>query len=256
MSFSNVPPASPELQAAVVQASHKHGLLALAHATNLEETKASNPKPSVGLVGVYHLNGTREEDVLILTRIYPQLVLRAGVDALTHTFCDQPPTDELISLYKSSNAFLIPTLCVIASITGEEASTAQRFARDTRVTSRSILTEQETENLTSTLSLHVHGASVDHAYAFVEALKAAGIDIVAGTDAVPGLKGTALGVSLMMELWLYVERCGFTPLEALKSATGVAARRFGFADRGVIRRGGERIWSWWRGIPWMGISWI
>lgn len=204
MAFPNVPPASIELQSALVEASHKHNLLAVAHATNLEETK---------------------------------LVLRAGVDGLAHTFLDQPPTEELIALYKKNNAFLIPTLCTIASITGEEQDIREHFARHPIVTSRSILDEATTKCMASALGLKPPGVAMENGYESVRALKEAGIDIVAGTDSVPGLLGTGMGVSLMMELWLYVERCGFSKLDALRSCTGVAARRFGFMDRGLIEKG-------------------
>lgn len=43
------------------------------------------------------------------------------------------------------------------------------------------------------------------------------------------------GASLQHELWLYVNRCGLTPLEALRSATSVTARRLQFSDRGRIQ---------------------
>ena len=36
---------------------------------------------------------------------------------------------------------------------------------------------------------------------------------------------------------MYVARCGFSPAEALRSATGLSAKRFGFNDRGMIREG-------------------
>ena len=45
------------------------------------------------------------------------------------------------------------------------------------------------------------------------------------------------GASLHHELWLYVNRCGLTPLEALQSATSVTARRLQLPDRGRIRDG-------------------
>jgi len=34
-----------------------------------------------------------------------------------------------------------------------------------------------------------------------------------------------------------VDKCGFTPIEALKSATSITAKRFGFSDRGRISEG-------------------
>lgn len=58
-----------------------------------------------------------------------------------------------------------------------------------------------------------------------------------GTDAATGLPGTAIGLSLHQELCLYVERCGLTPLQALRSATSVTARRFGLEDRGKLTKG-------------------
>lgn len=58
-----------------------------------------------------------------------------------------------------------------------------------------------------------------------------------GSDSAgPGL-GTAWGLSLHHELFLLVHKCGFTPLEALRSATSVTAKRFGFHDRGRIVEG-------------------
>jgi imidazolonepropionase-like amidohydrolase len=51
------------------------------------------------------------------------------------------------------------------------------------------------------------------------------------------MKGLMMGLSFHHELWLYVNRCGKSPIEALKSATSVPARRFGLNDRGVIAKG-------------------
>lgn len=39
------------------------------------------------------------------------------------------------------------------------------------------------------------------------------------------------------ELALFVEACGFTPVEALRSATSGPAKRFKFSDRGLIKEG-------------------
>jgi imidazolonepropionase-like amidohydrolase len=58
-----------------------------------------------------------------------------------------------------------------------------------------------------------------------------------GTDVSPNFAGMHFGLSLHHELWLYVERCGFTPAEALAAATSVSARRWRLADRGVIQVG-------------------
>ncbi|MNW01235.1 isoaspartyl dipeptidase [compost metagenome] len=60
-----------------------------------------------------------------------------------------------------------------------------------------------------------------------------------GTDVsvpVPSLGGLAHGVSVHHEMQLLVE-AGFTPVEALQSATSKIARRFGLTDRGHIVEG-------------------
>jgi imidazolonepropionase-like amidohydrolase len=49
--------------------------------------------------------------------------------------------------------------------------------------------------------------------------------------------GTAYGLSVHQELYLFTHKCGLTPEEALKSATSVTAKRFGWHDRGRIVKG-------------------
>lgn len=60
-----------------------------------------------------------------------------------------------------------------------------------------------------------------------------------GTDVsfpVPHLGGLAHGVSVHHELQLLVE-AGFNPIEALRAATSITAKRFGLNDRGRIFEG-------------------
>ncbi|MCJ1304059.1 hypothetical protein MMC08_006871 [Hypocenomyce scalaris] len=80
-------------------------------------------------------------------------------------------------------------------------------------------------------------AKFDYAVETVIKLKLEGIDILAGTDSLAGLPGTSIGPSLWMELEMYVEMCGMSVIEALKSATTVPAKRLGFSDLGVIAAG-------------------
>ena len=91
--------------------------------------------------------------------------------------------------------------------------------------------------MVSFLGVNAEGATIEHAYESVRRLKAEGIDIVAGTDAIAGIQGAALGPSLWQELALYVDKCGFTAEEALRSATEAGARRLGFKDRGTVEVG-------------------
>jgi hypothetical protein len=68
----------------------------------------------------------------------------------------------------------------------------------------------------------------------VRRLHAAGVDILAGSDA-PN-PGTAHGASLHHELELLV-RAGLSPTEALAAATSLPARRFALPERGRIAAG-------------------
>lgn len=58
-----------------------------------------------------------------------------------------------------------------------------------------------------------------------------------GTDSTGLAAGTAYGLSLHQELELLVKECGFSPKEALRSATSLPAKRLNFTDRGWIREG-------------------
>ena len=198
----SIPSASMELQKALVEASHDNGLNVYAHALSLDNTMS---------------------------------VLRAGVDGLTHTFCDQAPTEELVDLYKKTGACLMPTLAVVSSLTGEAQDDRDKFGEIG--TKRGVIDEITRGIIQTGANMGSATVKLQHAWDSVRMLKRAGIDIVAGTDASLGLQGTAMGVSLWMELDQYVKRCGLTPAEALSSATAVSARRFGFEDRGVVEAG-------------------
>jgi len=154
---------------------------------------------------------------------------------LTHTFIDQTPTDAIVDLYKKTNAFLIPTLSVLASITNEASDLRQKFAD--AATKKNLLDDFTKENLLDVIGLKAETAQLEYGYESVRRLKREGIDVVAGTDSVAGLKGTAIGPSLWMELQIYVEKCGMSIEEALATATGVSAKRFRFEDRGTVSEG-------------------
>ena len=198
----SIPSATLELQTAVVKAAHAHNMIAAGHATALSST---------------------------------EIVLNSGADGLTHTFIDQPPTPEIIDLYKKTNAFVIPTLCVLSSLTGEEQNLRDEFA--SIGAEKGILSNFFVKNMQESLSMNAPSAHIENAYESIRQLHRAGIDVVAGTDAVAGLKGTAIGPSMWMELGMYVEKCGFSCIQALRAATSVGARRFGFDDRGMVEVG-------------------
>ncbi|EMD86496.1 hypothetical protein COCC4DRAFT_193933 [Bipolaris maydis ATCC 48331] len=192
---------SLSLQRTIVTEAHARGYLTVAHATCLKDTLD---------------------------------VLTAGVNGLTHTFCDQPPTQELIDAYKKNNAWVNPTLATMGSLTAEGVDLQHRFAHDPRV--KGLIGEDRVGNMCRCMGFADKG-KVEFAYQGVKALKDAGIDILCGSDAAGPAVGTAFGLTMHQELHLFVHKIGMTPMEALRSATSLVAKRFKFEDRGRLAEG-------------------
>jgi len=156
--------------------------------------------------------------------------ISAGVDGLAHLFFDRRPTPEIVASIASHGSFVTPTLVTLSSAFGNGATA---LAADERVRSR--LSKRWLESLSRSMNVYPQGKLKD-AFAGVMALHKAGVDILAGSDVsepLPILGGLAHGASLHHELQLLVA-ADLTPIEALKSATSVPARRFGLIDRGRI----------------------
>jgi imidazolonepropionase-like amidohydrolase len=134
---------SLELQRTIVAEAKKRGYLVVAHALCLQDTL----------------------DVLI-----------AGVNGLTHTFCDQPPTQELIDAYKKNNAWVNPTLTAIGSLTTEGKELQHRFAHDPRV--KGLIDEARVGNMCKCMGFAAEAGKVEYAYQSVKKLREAGIDIL------------------------------------------------------------------------------
>jgi imidazolonepropionase-like amidohydrolase len=191
-----VPVVDVEVVAAAVDAAHRRHRLALAHALTVDATREA---------------------------------IAAQVDGFTHLFIDGPATDDLVREIKDAGVFVIPTLSTLASITNQHEGA--RLAADPRVSGR--LPSKWVDNLSGDFNTYSAG-DFPGALAAVAALHAAGVPILAGTDASHlGAPGMAHGVSLHGELQLLV-RAGLTPAAALHAATGLPARVFGLSDRGLI----------------------
>ncbi|MPY86895.1 MAG: amidohydrolase family protein [Luteitalea sp.] len=157
--------------------------------------------------------------------------IEAGADGLVHVFADSAPEPELVELIAKRRAFVIPTLSVNQSVTG--VASGATLPEDAHVAP--YLTATEIENLKRAFPTHRGSkARAAHAFDAVRRLNAAGVAILAGTDA-PN-PGTAHGASVHRELELLVE-AGLTPIQALAAATAVPARIFALADRGRIAPG-------------------
>jgi len=155
------------------------------------------------------------------------------VDGLTHVFFDKAHTPELLERIARAGMFVVPTLSVLASITDQSAG--RDLACDPRVQAK--LPWAWLDNLSRPLDT-MPKQNFAAALATVAALHRAGVDVLAGTDAAAlSVPGVANGASLHNELRMLVLAVGFSPVEALRAATALPARRFGLTDRGRIRAG-------------------
>lgn len=157
--------------------------------------------------------------------------IAAGTDGLVHIFADAPPDADFAEFAAQHHVFVVPTLSVIEAVTG--ASDKPWWQNVPHVVS------YITPSMRGSLDMKMRPGSgaklkLTHAQAAVGALRRAGVQILAGTDAPsPTL---AHGLSIHRELELLVQS-GLTPLEALASATSEPARAFAFRDRGRIAVG-------------------
>ncbi len=154
----------------------------------------------------------------------------SGADGLVHIFADRPVDQGFIDSALANDAFVVPTLSVLASFAGSDESAT--LAADPQLASA--LTGQQRATLGAEIPGVQRNERIEQAIASVRALHEAGVPILAGSDA-PN-PGTAHGVSMHGELELLV-RAGLSPAQALAAATALPARRFGIADRGRIAPG-------------------
>lgn len=199
---NSVPVPTLEMQTMIVDAAHRRHFVVIGHAISHDMT---------------------------------EVILKSGADGLAHTFIDLPPSDEIVTSYKQAEAFVIPTLSAMATTTGEEQTYRDRFAKV--AASRGLVNETFKEILTRSLSLSAPNTTIDNAYCTIKRLFREGIDVVAGTDATAGVAGLSVGPSFWMEMQLYVDKCGMSVTEVLRSATSVSARRMGLHDRGTVKPG-------------------
>ncbi|KAF6614306.1 MULTISPECIES: amidohydrolase family protein [Paenibacillus] len=170
----------------------------------------------------------------VLTAESSRQAVEIGVDGLAHLFIDRPETTtDLVRMIAEAGVFVTPCLVLNSSIIGNPAS---ELVRDPRVSAK--LSPEWINTLNASFHTFPQGSMAD-SYRNVMDLHRAGVDILVGTDVsvpVPSLGGLAHGASVHHEMQLLV-KAGFTPLEALQSATSKTARRFGLNDRGRIVEG-------------------
>jgi imidazolonepropionase-like amidohydrolase len=157
--------------------------------------------------------------------------LDAGASALIHIFADVAPDAAFVDRAVRAKAFVIPTLSVNESTTGEAGGA--ELVDDARIAP--YLSNADRAGLRRAFPKRANARrSLDHAKAATRMLHEKGVPILAGTDA-PN-PGTTHGASIHRELRLLVDS-GLTPSAALAAATSAPARAFNLKDRGRIARG-------------------
>jgi imidazolonepropionase-like amidohydrolase len=144
--------------------------------------------------------------------------VNAGGDILTHVPLDRTLDPEVISRMAEHGQVSVPTLCMMEAIAH-------------RLIAAGIASEPGAGPST--------GPAFANCLDSVGALHAAGVPVLAGTDANSAPFAPAAiahGASLHHELELLVD-AGLTPLESLLGATALTAEHFGLDDRGRIRSG-------------------
>jgi imidazolonepropionase-like amidohydrolase len=195
--------------AAVIQAAHSRGKLAVVHASTRERALQALADGADGLVHVYYEPGPDDA------------AGRERADA------------ELVDLARDGGAFVVPTLAVLEGIAGRRAGA--RMVEDEKT--RAALSPMQQQTLTASFPPRENVAGEErlrHVLDRVARLERAGVPVLAGTDS-PN-PGTAHGISMHRELELLVE-AGLSPAAALAAATSRPADAFGLADRGRIAPG-------------------
>jgi imidazolonepropionase-like amidohydrolase len=191
-----IPMLSNATMRAVVVAAHKRGKLAVVHV--LSETQARD-------------------------------AIAAGADGLAHLFPADSVSPDFGRFAARHHVFAIPTLSTIALFCGRSPGPSlladhrtQPYIRDEWRQALQVPPDSAKEHLCKGTE------------AAIRELSAAGVPILAGTDA--PVPGNTYGASVHAELALLVQ-AGLTPLQALAAATSAPARAFRLADRGFIRPG-------------------
>ncbi len=180
---------------ALVEAAHRHHLLAVAHVGSAADVTVA---------------------------------LDAGIDGLVHVPAQALDAATIARIAKA-HVFVAPTLTVLGAACGRHA----RLEKDPKLAP--LVSPADAHQLAGSFpKMMARHLECDAPTAIVRALHAAGVPLLAGTDA-PN-PGTMHGLSVHDELARLVD-AGLSPLEALVAGTSAAATAFELPDLGVIRRG-------------------
>ena len=198
--YMDIPSLDPETIGALIAAAHAEGLLAVVHVSKL-----AHALEAVDL----------------------------GADGLVHVWGDAIIDAAQAAQIADAGVFVVPTLSVVTAMSGDGID--PELLRDAGVAAASPMQRETLASRFPDLPDEARPAARgETAIANVRRLHAAGVRLLAGTDA-PN-PGTGAGISQHGELQLLV-RAGLGSAEALAAATSAPAAIFSLEDRGRIDAG-------------------
>ena len=198
--YMDIPSLDPETIGALIAAAHTEGLLAVVHVSKL-----AHALEAVDL----------------------------GADGLVHVWGDTVVDEAQAARIAEAGVFVVPTLSVVTAMSGDGID--PELLQDAGGAAASSMQRETLANRFPDLPDEARPASRgETAIANVRRLHAAGVRLLAGTDA-PN-PGTGAGISQHGELQL-LARAGLGSAEALAAATATPAAIFGLDDRGRIEPG-------------------
>ncbi len=180
------------------------------------------------------IEAAKAQDLTVVAHISrhvdAEALVDAGIHGFVHIFADREISDGLLEKMVERDVFVVPTLAVIAMVDGR--APGETIMADPHLAE--YLNEAQRAGLKSDFGGQVPGFSLDVAQHNVGALHAAGVRILAGSDA-PN-PGTAHGATVHQELALLVES-GMPAAAALRGAGAMVADLFDLEDRGRLTAG-------------------
>ena len=157
--------------------------------------------------------------------------LDAGIDYFVHGVYRSSVSDQTIARMKTANVTMAPTLIVFNQMDRIFQQKLDFGKMDKEILEADILdaynnrpADLELKDLDANVQNYAHEVNVFNELKFdnIRRMKAAGINILAASDS-PNVANIA-GASLHDEIRLLVEKCGFTPEEAIAAATYLPGR--------------------------------
>jgi imidazolonepropionase-like amidohydrolase len=200
-------PMAPEVYAALIDEAHKKGMRVAVHIVKLSDAKA---------------------------------VLRLGADFIAHSVRDEELDDETIALLKKNNAFYCPTFMreVSTFVYGDRPAFLSDpfFLREANRSDLARVQEpQFQETMRNSKAAMWYKEHLAVAMRNLKKLQGTGVRVAMGTDTGPPNRFQGYFEHLELE---YMTKAGMTPMQALVSATGTAARCLNAADQfGTLEAG-------------------